>query len=152
MGAMRNLSVARLGRARDMLCETLDRRLPIAEVAREAALSPYQFIRTFKAVFGETPHQVRIHARLELAKHMLVAGDDPVTEICEAAGFASLGTFSHLFSRRVGTSPSVFRRRLRAQVQVAEDLQRILYPGCFTLMAHWPQPVGSASPSEPPGD
>jgi AraC-like DNA-binding protein len=149
MGAMRNLSVARLGHARDMLCETLDRRLTIAEVAREAALSPCHFIRTFKAVFGETPHQVRIHARLELAKHMLIAGDDPVTEICEAAGFASLGTFSHLFTRRVGASPSAFRRRLRAQVQVAEDLQRILYPGCFTLMGYWAHPGGS--PQSPGG-
>jgi AraC-like DNA-binding protein len=133
--------VARLGRARDMLCETLDRRLTIPEVAREAALSPYQFIRTFKAVFGETPHQVRIHARLELAKRMLVMGDDPVTEICDAAGFASLGTFSHLFARRVGASPSAFRRQLRAQVQVAEDLPRILYPGCFALMGYWPAPA-----------
>jgi AraC-like DNA-binding protein len=134
----RGISVSRLGRARNMLCETLERRLTIAEVAREAALSPCQFIRTFRAVFGETPHQVRIHARLELAKRMLATGDDTVTEICEAAGFASLGTFSHLFARRIGASPSAFRRQLRAQVQVPEDLQRTLYPGCFTLMAYWP--------------
>jgi len=130
--------VARLGRAREMLCEALNRRLTIAEVAREAALSPYQFIRTFKAVFGETPHQVRIQARLELAKRMLAMSDDPVTEICGAAGFASLGSFSHLFSQRIGASPSVFRRQLRARVQVPEDVQRTLYPGCFTLMAYWP--------------
>src|SRR5687768_8908288 len=100
----------RLGRARERLCETLDLRLTIPEVAREAGLSSYQFIRNFKAVFGETPHQVRIHARLELAKRMLLLGNEPVTEICDAAGFASLGTFSHVFAQRVGSSPSAFRR------------------------------------------
>jgi AraC-like DNA-binding protein len=130
--------MARLARARDMLSGTLDRRLTIADVAREAALSPYQFIRMFKGVFGETPHQVRIHARLELAKRMLIASDAPVTEICEAAGFSSLGTFSHLFARRVGASPSVFRRQLRIQVQVGDVLPATLYPGCFSLMAFWP--------------
>lgn len=133
--------MTRLARARDMLSGTLDRRLTIPEVAREAALSPYQFIRAFKAVFGETPHQVRIHARLELAKRMLITSDEPVTEICDAAGFASLGTFSHLFARRVGSSPSAFRRQLRTQVQVGDILPITLYPGCFSLMAFWPDPL-----------
>jgi AraC-like DNA-binding protein len=142
----RSVALARLGRARDRLCETLDQRLTIPDVAREARLSPYQFIRTFKAVFGETPHQVRIHARLELARRMLILGDAPVTEICDAAGFASLGTFSHVFAQRVGVSPSAFRRQARAQVQVAADLERVFYPGCFTLMAYWPAQLGPASP------
>jgi AraC-like DNA-binding protein len=121
-----------------MLCEALDQKLTLRQVAREAALSPSQFIRAFDAVFGETPHQVRIAARLDLAKKLLITSSMPVTEICAAAGFSSLGTFSHVFTRRVGVSPSAFRREARKLVQVPGALPRKLYPGCFTLMWDWP--------------
>jgi AraC-like DNA-binding protein len=121
-----------------MLCETLEQKLTLDQVAREAALSPGQFIRTFKAVFGQTPHQTRIDARLDLAKRLLVTGSLPVTEVCAAAGFSSLGTFSHVFARRVGLSPSAFRREARTLVQVPGTLPPRLYPGCLTLMCYWP--------------
>ncbi len=62
----------------------------------------------------------------------------PVTEICAASGFASLGTFSHVFAQRVGVAPSAFRREARALVQVPETLPLKLYPGCLTLMAYLP--------------
>jgi len=133
-----NASVRRLSRARDLLCQGLDQKLTLDRVAREAALSPGQFIRAFKAVFGQTPHQVRINARLELAKELLITGSAPVTDVCAAAGFSSLGTFSYVFARRVGLSPSAFRREARTLVQVPETLPLKLYPGCFTLMGYWP--------------
>jgi AraC-like DNA-binding protein len=131
-------TVRRLSRARDRLCEALDEKLTLDQVAREAALTPTQFIRSFKAVFGQTPHQVRIEARLELAKKLLITDSMPVTDICAAAGFASLGTFSHVFARRVGSAPSVFRREARTLVQVPGMLPLRLYPGCLTLMAFLP--------------
>lgn len=130
--------VRRLARARDRLRQSLDEKLTLDQLACEAALSPGQFIRSFKAVFGQTPHQVRIDARLDLAKQLLITDSMPVTEIGAAAGFASLGTFSHVFARRVGSSPTVFRRQARTLVQVPGTLPVELYPGCFTLMRYWP--------------
>ena len=121
-----------------MLCETLDQKLTLDQVAREAALSPGQFIRAFKAVFGQTPHQLRIDARLDLAKRLLITDSASVTDVCAAAGFASLGTFSYVFTRNVGLSPSAFRREARTLVQVPATLPPKLYPGCLTLMRYWP--------------
>jgi len=121
-----------------MLCESLDQKLTLNQVAREAQLSPGQFIRSFKAVFGQTPHQVRIDARLDLAKRLLVTDCASVTDICAAAGFSSLGTFSYVFTRKVGLSPSAFRREARALVQVPMMLPPKLYPGCLTLMGYCP--------------
>lgn len=135
----RNSAVLRLCRARDMLSQALDQKLTLDQVAREAALAPSQFIRAFKAVLGQTPHQVRVNARLELAKRLLIIDSMPVTDICAAVGFASLGTFSHVFTRRIGSSPSAFRREARTLVQVPGVLPLKLYPGCFTLMAYWPE-------------
>jgi AraC-like DNA-binding protein len=131
-------AVRRLGRAKAMLCQALDQKLTLNQVAREAALSPGQFIRAFKAVFGQTPHQVRIDARLDLAKRLLITDSASVTDVCAAAGFSSLGTFSYVFTRKFGLSPSAFRREARTLVQVPATLPLKLYPGCLTLMWYWP--------------
>ena len=121
-----------------MLWQSLDQKLTLDQLARDASLSPGQFIRAFKAVFGKTPHQVRIEARLELAKRLLITDSVSVTDVCALAGFASLGTFSSVFARRVGVSPSAFRRDARALVHVPARLPPRLYPGCFMLMQYWP--------------
>jgi AraC-like DNA-binding protein len=133
-----NSTVRRLVRARDVLCQGLDEKLALDDVAREAALSPGQFIRSFKAVFGQTPHQVRIDARLDLAKRLLITDAAPITDVCSMVGFSSLGTFSYVFARRVGLSPSAFRREARTLIQVPGTLPPKLYPGCFLLMRYWP--------------
>ena len=108
--------------------------MTIDEVAREAAMSPFHFIRRFSAVFGDTPHQVRIKARLDRARLMLASGERSVTEICMEVGFSSHGSFSTLFARRVGVSPSEYRRRARSMVAVPGTAQTHLFPGCLSLM------------------
>jgi AraC-like DNA-binding protein len=134
----RNTALARLSRARNLLREERGAPVTIDDAAREAALSPYHFIRRFKAVFGDTPHQVLIDSRLERARHLLAMDSQSVTEICAMVGFSSLGTFSQLFANRVGVPPSAYRRSARALIQVPEILPRPLYPGCFSLMCGWP--------------
>ncbi|HTN87507.1 MAG TPA: AraC family transcriptional regulator [Sorangium sp.] len=131
--ALRNLC-----RARDLLSEVQESRLSIEDVAREAAISPYHFIRQFEAVFGVTPHQYRIRRRLDLAKQLLAAGQHSVTDVCMEVGFSSLGSFSALFAQRIGVPPSAYRRRLRAMVQVPGRLPWELIPGCFSLMGRLP--------------
>lgn len=128
-------SLARLCRARDRLREVHDNPIPIAQIAREAGLSPFQFIRQFDGIFGETPHQYRIRARIERAKDLLAANDWPITEICLEVGFNSLGSFSDLFTRRVGVAPSVFRKRARTAIAVPGIVPSMRAPGCLTLMA-----------------
>ena len=128
----------RLCEARDRLRGTEQPALTIDRVARDAGISPFHFIRLFQATFGETPHQYRIRARLERARLLLSTGNRTVTDVCFAVGFSSLGSFSHLFLRRVGEAPSAYRRRLRPSVRVIGQVPPRLYPGCFSLMyAAW---------------
>ncbi len=134
---LRNDVFQRLCRARDRLHETADI-LPVREIAREAGISPYHFIRQFEAVFGLTPHQFRIHSRLERARVLLAGGNHSVTEVCLEVGFESLGSFSNLFVRRVGISPSSFQRRARGLVQVSGLSPAQLFPGCLSLMTRLP--------------
>jgi AraC-like DNA-binding protein len=134
---LRHEGFRRLCLARDLLREQRDITPSIADLAREVRISPFHFIRQFEAVFGVTPHQFRIQMRLDSAKHLLSMGHS-VTDVCMEVGFSSLGSFSTLFTRRVGESPSAYRRRVRAMVQVPGTLAGNLIPGCLTLMGHLP--------------
>ncbi len=104
-----------------------------------AGLSPYHFIRVFRAVFGTTPYQVALAARIDRARMLLRDGDAPVTEICADLGFASLGTFSHQFALRMGVSPSRYRRRERSRKPLPANNPQSPHAGCLTLMGGWPE-------------
>jgi AraC-like DNA-binding protein len=99
-----------LCRARARLRAAGEGQVRIRLLAAESGLSPYHFIRRFKAVFGDTPHQVAVRARLERARELLLDSEESVTGISLRLGFSSLGSFSSRFAREVGMSPSRFRR------------------------------------------
>jgi AraC-like DNA-binding protein len=124
----------RLCRARALLCAQRERPPTVRAVAEAVAISPFHFIRRFEQVFGWTPSQFRIHARLERAKELLERGELSVTETCLAVGFASPASFSALFRARVGVPPSEFRRRALVSVL----LPRLFVPGCLGLMGRVP--------------
>src|SRR5574338_185578 len=104
-------NLVRLLRAKDLIHARYGERLTIDDLARAAALSPFHFLRMFRAAFGETPHRYLRRVRIEAAKRLLLA-DAPVTDVCLEVGFQSLGSFSALFSRTVGSAPTSFRRRI----------------------------------------
>lgn len=93
--------------------------LSTGEIAREIGISPFHFIRQFGAVFGSTPHQFRIRSRLDRARLLLATGRYSVANVCLEVGFASLGSFSYLFTRRVGATPSAYEKRARTLISSA---------------------------------
>lgn len=101
----------RLYIARDYLHASYQHDLTIDVLASVAKLSPYHFIRKFKAVFGLTPHSYLRQLRLEKAQDLLLASQQPITDICYAVGFHSLGSFSTLFHKHTGLSPRDFRKQ-----------------------------------------
>lgn len=132
-------SHSQLCRARDLLREIdHERRLSIRDIAREVRMSPFHFIRQFSSVFGVTPHQFRIQSRLDQAKLLLAAGHHSVTEVCLEVGFDSLGSFSDLFTRRIGSTPSAYHRGARRLVQIPGGFPQELFPGCLRLMTALP--------------
>lgn len=128
----------RLCLARDWLREDAEPRPSVNQFAARAGIAPHHFIRLFKSVFGETPHQYRSLAQIERAKELLIITDQNVTEVCMAVGFSSLGSFSTLFARRVGMSPSAWQRRHRPGHGQPRQLPPALIPGCLSLMAGFP--------------
>jgi AraC family transcriptional regulator len=100
----------RIQRGRNVMEGSLDQALELRQVAREAALSPYHFHRRFTQMFGETPSAYLMRRRMERAAGLLRSTNMPVTEVCLACGYQSLGSFSSLFRRQIGISPTEFRR------------------------------------------
>jgi AraC family transcriptional regulator len=101
---------ARVQRGKQAMDEMLTENLPLKSIARLAHLSPFHFHRAFCAVFRETPHAYRTRRRLERAARLLKETEVPVTDVCLDTGFESIGSFSTLFRRRYGASPTEFRR------------------------------------------
>lgn len=107
----------RLNRARDYIHARSDAGLSISEIARMASLSPFHFMRAFKALFRATPHEYLSACRVERAKFLLERTELPVTEICFAVGFESLGTFSSWFRRGTGCSPRGWRKLKNSRIE-----------------------------------
>jgi|SRR6266576_3337080 len=99
----------RLHQGRDFISSCFAQPITVALAAKAAHLSPYHFHRMFKDVFGQTPMQLLQERRLTMAKRLLCNTNETVTQICFAVGFESLGSFSWLFRKRFGCSPSDFR-------------------------------------------
>ena len=98
-------------RARDEMDRRYREELDVKGLAALVGMSPAHFIRTFKEVYGETPHRYLQRRRIERAMTLLRTTDTSVTDVCMEVGFASLGTFSRTFRDIVGETPSQFRER-----------------------------------------
>ena len=85
--------------------------LTLTALAREAGMSPYHFLRTFRAVTGMTPHQYVLRTRLTHAAVCLRNSTAPISEIAYAAGFSDLSTFNRRFRKLMGTNPARWRQR-----------------------------------------
>ncbi len=115
--------------------------LDLQALAAEANVSKRHFSRGFRETFGETPHQYLLTRRLERARHLLRTTDLTVGAICLEVGFSSVGSFTSSFSRRVGMSPTEYRRRNHGPA--AAD--RI--PSCYARA--WARGIGAFGEDEP---
>src|SRR5690242_13126822 len=67
--------------------------IDLDNIADEANFSKFHFIKQFKNIYHKTPHQYLISVRIGKAMELLKAGT-PVSIVCYAVGFESLGSFS----------------------------------------------------------
>jgi AraC-like DNA-binding protein len=122
-----------LRRARDLIDLRYAEPLDLAALAREAGYSRFHFHRAFAAAYGETPRAYLVRRRLERAKTLLRVANLSVTEICFLVGFESLGSFSALFRRVVGQTPTAYRQEWATRGGPPP------IPGCVVLM--WTRPT-----------
>jgi AraC-like DNA-binding protein len=105
-------------------------------IADEANFSKFHFIRLFKKVYDKTPHQYLIKMRIEKAMQLLRA-DIPVSDTCYAVGFESLSSFSGLFKRIVGITPSSYLQQQQELKALMLNAPLKFIPGCHAQKNGW---------------
>lgn len=100
----------RVSVAHELIMDRFRERLTVGDLSQEAALSENHLIRTYKQVFGVTPHQRIVTLRFREAGRLLRETSLAVSEVCSLVGFESLGSFSTAFQRETGMSPLQYRK------------------------------------------
>ncbi len=113
-------------------------KIDLDNISDEAYFSKFHFIRIFKSIYCKTPHQYLISVRIEKALELLREAK-PVSEVCFLVGFDSVTTFSGLFKRTVGVSPSIWlakQQKIKAEIT---NNPLAFVPSCYVYQNGWSQ-------------
>jgi AraC family transcriptional regulator len=80
----------------------------IDEIAKRCSISEYYFYRLYKQVYQVSPYRKIQDMRMGWAKEQLSNGCS-VTEVSEKLGYAEIASFSKLFKKWNGWSPSYYK-------------------------------------------
>ena len=101
----------RLQRVYNGMASTSAVELGIRGFARTANYSICHFVRTFSAVYGETPYAVLVEHKLRRAFRLVSDTELSITEVARAAGFEDRCAFARSFKRRFGRTATEVRSR-----------------------------------------
>ena len=107
------LTDRRLARVLEMMSARLADPLTLNELATEAGVSKFHFVRLFREKVGATPHAFLVRLRLEAAQSMLAASDLEVGTIAGLCGYARGSDLATAFRRRFGITPLAWRAESR---------------------------------------
>ena len=95
-----------------------DRPCTLDELAAEAGMSPFHFVRVYRRVICQTPYRHLLVTRLRHAAKELRTSRSRVADIAAAVGFGDLSTFNASFMRAFGTTPTGYRRHYSASASL----------------------------------
>lgn len=99
-------------RAKEILDGAIFENLTVEELTKRLFVSKMILTREFREMYGMSPYQYYLNKKLSWAKLMLHNSNMSVKEISDKLCFADEHYFSGLFKRKVGVSPSEFRKLL----------------------------------------
>lgn len=100
---------ARLRPVQTLIATRCTETLTLDELAAEAGMSRYHFVRAFSRSVGMTPHAWQLDRRIERGRELLNQG----MSLADAAlqlGFADQSHFQRAFKQRVAATPGEYRR------------------------------------------
>ena len=94
-----------------MIHEHYIRKITVSEIANALNLNRSYFCVRFKKEVGIGVKEYIDDYRIEAAKGMLLQSDASVTEVAASAGYSDSSSFIKQFHRKVGCSPTAFRKQ-----------------------------------------
>jgi transcriptional regulator GlxA family with amidase domain len=110
----RQVEDAVIARCQTWIAEHYHEPNPVTALVRLSGLAERSFKRRFQNATGMSPLEYVHTLRIEEAKQMLEAGEDPVEAIAQEVGYGDAAFFSRLFRRKVNLSPVQYRKRFGA--------------------------------------
>ncbi len=110
--------------------------IDLDNIATEASFSKFHFIRLFKKIYNQTPHQYLTSVRIEKAK-LLLQTEMAVADVCFSVGFDSISSFTGLFKKITTSTPSLYQK---LQLQRKKEIQKMplrFIPNCFAETNGW---------------
>ena len=103
-----------LYRIRMQVLSNAGKKWTVEEMAEMASLSPSRFHAVYKALFGSSPMQDVIQAKMDLAKTILLLESKPsLAEVAERLGYKNAQHFIVQFKAATGMTPGAYRRNNR---------------------------------------
>jgi transcriptional regulator GlxA family with amidase domain len=103
-----------IGELQRWILDHLSSDLTIEALAQRVHMSPRNFVRNFEREAGAPPGVFVERARLDAARRALEDGEDQIETIARHCGFTSAEILRRLFQRRLGVSPTAYRKRFRS--------------------------------------
>ena len=103
--------------------------LSVEVLADRAGVCPRHFSRLFKQLFNSTPADFVEQLRLGEARRRLLIPRNSVEGVALAVGFKSTDAFRRAFERRLGITPSAFRKRFQFKAGAATSGRFSVQPG-----------------------
>ena len=99
----------RVENAKFMIDQSFTMKLSLSNLSKAVLMSKFALIRSFKEVFGITPHQYYVNQKLKYAKK-LIANGASVKEAALESGYPNIFSFSKQFKEIEGFPPSRLRQ------------------------------------------
>ena len=126
----------RIVRAKLFIDHSYADKIDLDNISGQACFSKFHFIRLFKSIYGNTPNNYLIKIRVDNAKLLLAKGHS-VTEASMMVGFESPTTFTGLFKKITGQTPSTFQREQTIKRAAIQKNPFRYVPNCFAETLGW---------------
>jgi AraC-like DNA-binding protein len=132
----KNYLYKRIVQAKLFIDDNYSTKINIDNISNEAFFSKFHFIRLFKGIYGKTPYQYLTSVRIDHAI-LLFQHNKSISEVCFSVGFEDVRSFSELFKKNVGASPSDFLKQEQYKKQDIIENPLNYVSGCFAQKFGW---------------
>ena len=91
--------------------EKVSEKLPLSFIAKHHNMTERTLLRRFKSACDITPRQYLQNLRIEKARKLLETTNSSIEKIVAAVGYEDMSSFTRLFKKQTGLSPSQYRAK-----------------------------------------